>query len=233
MTYVRRGLSLLEKPTFKNKNTKTMKKTILTIAASASIVCTASAAIAVVFEFDTSSNAINGNTVLADAHDTAIDGVTIATPFDLSSLCAGLILTVTPSQDDISYTTTGLGIDTGGTLSAVGDALTFSFNQAITLDFLDIGIFTGTGQVGEDSISLSYSNANPDVNLVGGQFDNNTSDIISFASGNALAAGESFTISRINGDFSLEGFSITVVPEPSSVALLGLGGLALVLRRRK
>jgi hypothetical protein len=29
------------------------------------------------------------------------------------------------------------------------------------------------------------------------------------------------------------GFAITAVPEPSSTALLGLGGLALILRRRK
>ena len=32
--------------------------------------------------------------------------------------------------------------------------------------------------------------------------------------------------------FSLEG-DITPVPEPSTTALLGLGGLALILRRRK
>lgn len=39
-----------------------------------------------------------------------------------------------------------------------------------------------------------------------------------------------------NGNSRLEGFQIefvTTVPEPSSTALLGLGGLALLLRRRK
>ena len=33
--------------------------------------------------------------------------------------------------------------------------------------------------------------------------------------------------------FGIDNISVTVVPEPSSAALLGLGGLALILRRRK
>lgn len=36
-----------------------------------------------------------------------------------------------------------------------------------------------------------------------------------------------------NNRGSISGFAITIVPEPSSAALLGLGGLALILRRRK
>jgi len=31
----------------------------------------------------------------------------------------------------------------------------------------------------------------------------------------------------------IQGIQLTTVPEPSSAALLGLGGLALILRRRK
>ena len=37
-----------------------------------------------------------------------------------------------------------------------------------------------------------------------------------------------------NNDFVvINGFEVEAVPEPSSAALLGLGGLALILRRRK
>jgi hypothetical protein len=212
-----------------NKQTKTMKKTILTIAASATLVSGASAATPVVFEFNTSSNAINGDLILADAHDDAIDGETTATVFSLESILSGLTITITPSQNDISYTGSGLGINTGGTLSASADALIFSFNRAITFDFLDVGSFTDGGN---DAVSLSYSNSNPTVSLASGEFDNNTSDTIDFTSDNALAANESFTISRDSGSFSIEGFNVTVVPEPSSTILLGLGGLALILRRR-
>ncbi|MBT8043929.1 MAG: PEP-CTERM sorting domain-containing protein [Verrucomicrobiae bacterium] len=208
-----------------------MKKTFIPIVI-LSTTCT-HAATTLSFEFDTSANAINGNTTLADAHDTAIDGKTTATSFSLNDIVPGLTLTITPSQNDISYTTTGLGIDTGGTLDAVGDALTFSFNREVSLDFLDMGSFTGSGGVGEDSVSVSFSNSNPTINLVGGDFENNTSDTINFSSGNTLAANESFTISRVDGSFTIQGFDVTAVPEPSSVTLIGLGGLALLMRRRK
>ena len=35
------------------------------------------------------------------------------------------------------------------------------------------------------------------------------------------------------GDFSISEVTLTTIPEPSSTALLGLGGLALLLRRKK
>jgi hypothetical protein len=63
-----------------------------------------------------------------------------------------------------------------------------------------------------------------------------------FAGTNILSAGETVVIALdFTGDadensrFRLGNvaFSGTVVPEPSSAALLGLGGLALILRRRK
>lgn len=38
---------------------------------------------------------------------------------------------------------------------------------------------------------------------------------------------------RNGGQFLMDDVTVTAVPEPSSVALLGLGGLALILRRRK
>lgn len=43
------------------------------------------------------------------------------------------------------------------------------------------------------------------------------------------------TLDPVTGDFNVTGFDvqITAVPEPSSTALLGLGGLALILRRRR
>lgn len=184
------------------------------------------------FDFDAST--INGDAGLGSSFKTTVDGKTTATSFDLSSLIEGLTLTVTPSQSDISNTTNGLGITSGGTLNAAGDALTFSFNKAITLDFLDMGDFTGTGQASEDAVSIIYSNSNPTVTLVGGEFDNNTSDTITFSSGNALAANQPFTINRVDGDFAIEGFTASVVPEPNTYALLsGFCALGFVMLRRR
>lgn len=50
-------------------------------------------------------------------------------------------------------------------------------------------------------------------------------DVISFG-GSAGEANRSF-------DGGIDEFTVTGIPEPSSAALLGLGGLALILRRRK
>jgi len=210
-----------------------MKYLIFLLVALINLTESSYAAITVSFEFDTADNAINGNTALADSHDAAIDEAMINTPFSLDVIRPGLVISISPSQNDISYTVNGLGVGTNGTLSASGDALTFSFNQAISLDFLDVGDFTGTGATGEDALTLSYSNGNADVTLVGGDFDNNTSDFINFSSGNSLAANESFTISRVDGSFAIEGFTITVIPEPSSSFLLGFSVLPFLLRRRR
>ena len=46
-----------------------------------------------------------------------------------------------------------------------------------------------------------------------------------------LGAGQSATVDY--GTLNAGELTVTIVPEPSSTALLGLGGLALVLRRRK
>ena len=50
-------------------------------------------------------------------------------------------------------------------------------------------------------------------------------------------AADNFTIDvfadNANGRGSINGIQIIAIPEPSSTALLGLGGLALILRRRK
>ena len=63
-----------------------------------------------------------------------------------------------------------------------------------------------------------------------GVFDSGNSIMITGLSGDLnLSSGE-----RTNpGISNITGFQIVEVPEPSSAALLGLGGLALILRRRK
>ena len=69
--------------------------------------------------------------------------------------------------------------------------------------------------------------------------DELTSDTDSRISGTSLVAdiGGKLTFSVAasgsNTNALLNGVTITLVPEPSSTALLGLGGLALILRRRR
>lgn len=53
---------------------------------------------------------------------------------------------------------------------------------------------------------------------------------LTFGGSNAGLFANNFTTS---GTVGTTGYTLTAIPEPSSAALLGLGGLALVLRRRK
>ena len=49
-----------------------------------------------------------------------------------------------------------------------------------------------------------------------------------------LFLGEGAVNTFLNGARTqLDGVAVTLVPEPSTLALLGLGGLALLIRRRK
>ena len=105
-----------------------MKKVLLLL--SLAIAANLHAQITISFEFDDTPE-INDNSTLGAAFKLAVNGKTTATTFDLSSIFSGLELTVTPSQEDISHTMVGLGIKSGGTFSAVGDSLAFSFNEAI------------------------------------------------------------------------------------------------------
>ena len=100
--------------------------------------------------------------------------------------------------------------------------------------------YGGAGTTPGETIAVSYTGAinmfitrltadtfeyGFDGNKVG-----NTLTIVGTASDTAMFVGvESFGRSERRFD----NFEVNAVPEPSSAALLGLGGLALILRRRK
>ena len=82
--------------------------------------------------------------------------------------------------------------------------------------------------------------ANAVTSFVGGTSGtfSQTYDISGFGGGDFSIADVSnvlavFTITAGDGAISIDNFNMTAVPEPSSTALLGLGGLALALRRRR
>jgi hypothetical protein len=62
---------------------------------------------------------------------------------------------------------------------------------------------------------------------------NNTSNTIIFTDINSVGGEIEILFRGISGDANWSTLELTSVPEPSSTALLGLGGLALMLRRRR
>ena len=211
---------------------RTITSFLLITATLSAIATTSPTPVEIVFNFTNST--INGNNTLGANFRNDVDGQTAAI-IHLNTIVAGLTLTVTASQSDISNTANGLGITSGGTLNTFGDALQFSFNQMITLDSLKMGDFTGTGQLGEDIVSILYSNTNPSITLSDEDFDDKISNTIVFSSDNSLAPNQLFTIRREDGDFAIEGFGVTIVPENNQYVLLSsLFVLSFsILRRRK
>ncbi len=91
--------------------------------------------------------------------------------------------------------------------------------------------------------TTSSNTANAVTSFVGGTSGtfSQTYDISGFGGGDFSIADVSnvlavFTVNAGavgDGAISIDNFNMTAVPEPSSAALLGLGGFALILRRRK
>ncbi len=85
-------------------------------------------------------------------------------------------------------------------------------------------ISTGGGSSIEGSVSTRIGGATQSTTWEA-LWDAN---MLQFDGGNSGSFSDHFTTSGTGADYTL-----TSVPEPSSAALLGLGGLALILRRRK
>ncbi len=130
-------------------------------------------------------------------------------------------------------TLTGAGSSESSNLNFL-ESVTFELDQTVTfatIDFASIGGSVEFLRINVEGVLTNYD-----------FFDGNTSDIFADPlSGLVITAGTDITFTALGaaGDTNLriDEFTVdtipTVIPEPSSTALLGLGGLALILRRRK
>lgn len=161
-----------------------------------------------------------------------LDGIEVGdTPITVSvPEIPGLMITVHSLGPDgeLNSTSISLGIngdsdtDTDTFESDFNQIAIFSFNQAVSVTQLDFTNFE-SGEVfnfGGTSIS-------------NGDLSNGTTDVYDFNVPLEIAANTQFTLQATTGSIGIEAMTLTVVPEPSSTALLGLGSLALILRRRK
>jgi hypothetical protein len=140
--------------------------------------------------------------------------------------------------DGPSYPTVLSGISS----SALRDGLFINENGVITLTFtgLDAGMtydFLAYGARGNGGVGVTYTatGANTENGSISSVSDNGT-ETVNLTGITANGSNEiTFVVTDLGGAGALNFLQITSspIPEPSSTALLGLGGLALILRRRK
>ena len=98
----------------------------------------------------------------------------------------------------------------------------------------DVSVNTGGGFVDTGLNVTMGANANPDLTTADLETNSTVTFQFTVANDNDQVSILYNGLAANGGDtFGINGFELTAVPEPSTTALLGLGGLALFLRRRK
>ena len=151
--------------------------------------------------------------------------------FEITGLPTYGTLSVTAEALDDDLNITGQGLADGGSgYDNNGEGTSFIFDQDVTITGFDFaGFSTATDQVILRNGLTNLGTFTAGSNSGGFNFSdgNNVTMSVTVSSGNAFILEHTST-----GDYDLERLNFTVIPEPSSIALIGLSALALALSLR-
>jgi len=126
--------------------------------------------------------------------------------------------------------TQGLGSGVGGPSSVI------NFNPAFGASLASLTFGLECFVSSRVEIFDMSNNVLASATFSGGDFGFGHEDIISALSGNGIGGFRILAtdgVSQIEGNTSVDDFSARAVPEPATIAVLGLGTAALLRRRRK
>lgn len=161
--------------------------------------------------------------------DAALYGYLDNQPGPLNYTNTGIVATFEGVGGDMNRTTSGFGIDapgSGDTTYALdtGEALHISFDQAVTITGLDFRNF-------EDGENINVIIGTTTNTVAWADLTNQSSDFVTNLSW-AVSSGTTISFEVVGLADIIAVDAITVVPEPATVGMLGLGGLLAIMIRR-
>jgi len=173
--------------------------------------------------FDTSGDPSTGD--LLDGIDTGSTTINIPEITGLQMTITALL--GTDAGAELNSTGTSLGInsdndsDTDAFEAAFGQGFTFRFNQAVSITQLDFTTFSAGETVSFAGVSIG----NDDLS-------NGTTDIYDFSTPLEISADTEITLLATSGTVGIEAMTASVIPEPATLAMFGIGGLMAMIVRR-
>lgn len=221
-----------------------MKKTILPLAIALGSMASANAAVTLVNgDFETGSNwrtdqgssPTSWDDGLSATSTNGLYGETVT--YDTGTYGSGRVAVLKDAGANAYYEQTigTIGDQTGVIVDFLGGHRAHASYSSTARDLsLRVSLWDGTLGVELVGTTIDYAYT------VGGVALTSESETLNYTSangGNDLVLRFA-NVSNNGGDFNhnqtiIDNVSVTAVPEPSSTALLGLGGIALILRRRK